>query len=424
MAGISLAGSLSLGLCLAALSGCGLGLTPEKTLTSAQLKSELLTAPVGSSPYTRGTLSPNGILDMSQFVDGNFIKADQSRERDDITGDDYKYAAETNWVAKDGTQADVFLVQFADSAGAQDYVSSTSEGTSTEQEPNEPLSSVPGVSGSEAWVAGAIDDKGDINQISWTQVGNVVVEVHFFSPARADAAEFDEIVHAQYARVTGGVETPSPLPAPTGSAPAPAPRASGPASATGADQQRLQGDLVPLPGGAQAWPSNSQDGPTGVITLAQYLSRDSDATQVKQDTVVDTNRGFQYAVREDWNAADESQVDLYLLQFASASGAQSFVLDRQSGAGDAVGASGTYTVPRSGDATAYQHSGLDSQGNIYTEGYAMVGDIALEVNFWAPAKANRAAMTALFQQQYAKLLADPEVAAAQQAAPPLPTPDN
>jgi len=419
-AGIPLAASLSVGLCLTVLSGCGL--TPQKTLPSAQLKSELLTAPVGSKPYAGGTLAPGGVLNASQFVDGNFIKADRSNETDDITGEDFKYAVETNWSAQDGTQADVFLLQFADSDGAQGYVSDVSESTSEQEEPSEPLTSVPGVPGSEAWAAGTINTNGDISQISWTAHGNIVVEVHYYSPGTADATGFDLLVRDQYARVTGGVDTPSPLPAPTGSAPAPV--ATGAATATGADRNRLKGDLVPPPGGAQPWQSSSQDGPTGVLTLPQFISRFADASEAKRATAEEVDRGFQYAVRENWIASDGSQADVLLLQFATATGAQSFVLDYQGGVGNTVGTGGTYTVPGSGDAMAYQHSGIDSDGNVYTDGYAVVGNIAIDINVWAPAKADRAAVTALFRKQYARVLADPEVAAVQLAAPALPTPGS
>ncbi|QMU68432.1 hypothetical protein [Streptacidiphilus sp. P02-A3a] len=419
-AGISLAGSLSLGLCLTALSGCGL--TPQKTLTAAQLKSELLTAPVGSKPAPGGTLSPNGILNASQFVDGNFVRADRSDVTDDLAGEDFKYAAEANWEAANGTQADVFLLQFGDSDGAQGYVSDVSESTSQDRTPIEPLTTVPGVSGSEAWTAGAIDTYGNISQISWTAVGNVVVETHLYSPGRADDAEFDQLVRAQTARVTGGVDTPSPLPAPTGSAPAPA--ASGPARATAADQHRLLGDLVPLPGGAQPWPVTSQDGPTGIQTLPQFVNSLVDASYAKQASTEETDRGFQYAVRENWNASDGTAADVYLVQFASATGAQSFVLEYQGGSGNDVGAADSYTVPGGGDAMAFQHSALDSNGDIFTEGYAVVGDIAIDLSFWTPAKADRAAVAALVRKQYARLLADATVAAAQRGAPPLPTPDR
>lgn len=419
-AGISLVIPFSAALCLATLSGCG---PTEKVLPSAQLKSELLTAPVGSKPYARGTLAPGGVLNSHQFVDGNFLKNDRSSEIGSITGDGFDYAVETNWDATDDTGADVFLLQFHDSDGAQGYVSDVSEATSEQVTPNEPLSSVSGVPGSEAWTAGSINSVGDIAQTCWTAVGDIVIEVHFFSPATADTPTFDQVVRDQYQRVTGSVDTPSPLPAPTGSAPAP--QATAPASATTADRNRLRGDLVPLPHQAQPWPANSQDGPTGILTLAQYINQlDVPAAQKQQNMAADTERGIQYLVREDWNGNDDTQADLYLLQFSTTAGAQSYVLALQGSQADTVGTAGTYPVPGSGDAMAYETTKLDSLGNTYTEGYAVVGNVAIHLNFWVPAKTDRAKVIALLQQQYARLLADPVVAAAQRSAAALPTPAN
>ncbi|MBC3841313.1 hypothetical protein GXW82_16455 [Streptacidiphilus sp. 4-A2] len=198
-----------------------------------------------------------------------------------------------------------------------------------------------------------------------------------------------------------------------------------PATATAADRARLRGDLVPLPGQAQPWQSNSQDGPTGVLTLAQFAQRLADtAVDTQRVTDEETDRGFQYAVREDWTGSDGSQADVYLVQFSSAGGAQSYVLACQDGNANTVGTSGTYQVPGAGDAMAYQRSGIDSQGNVYTEGYLVVGNVGVWVNFWTPAKADRAAVLALLKQQYAALLADPTVAAAQRTAPALPTPGS
>jgi len=107
-----------------------------------------------------------------------------------------------------------------------------------------------------------------------------------------------------------------------------------------------------------------------------------------------------------------------------ATGAQSFTLGYQSSSGAQVGTKGTYLIPHSGDIKAFQHPALDSDGDVWTESFAVIGNIAIDVDFWIPAKADRALATALFQKQYAKLLADPTVAAAAAAAPALPSPDS
>jgi hypothetical protein len=52
----------------------------------------------------------------------------------------------------------------------------------------------------------------------------------------------------------------------------------------------------------------------------------------------------------------------------------------------------------------------------------VIGNIAMVIDFWVPAKADRTAMTLLITQQYHRLLADPTVLDAERAAPALPSP--
>ncbi|QMU76480.1 hypothetical protein GXW83_12750 [Streptacidiphilus sp. PB12-B1b] len=412
--------ALALSSALTGLSGCSsLSLVPaQKTLPAGRLKSELLTAPIGSKPFGRGTLAPGGILTRDQFVDGLFDTSQRVSEKGDVDQDGFKYAVQANWDASDGTQADVFLVQFATADGAQDYVSGVSEGTSEQESPSEPLSAIPGIPGGESWTAGAIDSAGDIRQTAWYSVGNIAVDLHFYAPGTADTAQLTQLAKDQYARLTGNVTTPSPLPSSSATARPTARQAT----ATAADRRRLQGDLVSRPSGAQPWASTGKNGPTGVLTLQQFATRFADPAHRSQVIDEETDRGFQYAVRENWIASDGVQADVVLLQFSSATGAQSFTLGYQGGAGDEVGRTGTYAVPGAGDTMAYEHPGLDSDGNIWTEGYGVVGDIAVTIDVYAPGKADRAAVQDALKRQYAALMADPTVSSAAGEAPPLPTP--
>ena len=235
-------------LAVTALGGCNGLSAQQKTLPSAQLKDELLTAPVGSKPYSRGTLAPGGVLNLDQFVDGVFTAKDQASEKTTAGRQGFKYAVETNWEATDGSSADVYLIQFSGSGGAQDFVSRVSEGTSEDETPIEPLSSVPGVPEGEALTAGAVDSVGNIRQIAWFSVGNIAVDLHYYTPGTADAAGLARLAQAQYTRVTSGLTTPSALPSPSGLAPAAT--STAPAAAAPADQQRLLSDLTTAPGGS------------------------------------------------------------------------------------------------------------------------------------------------------------------------------
>ncbi|MFC1416806.1 hypothetical protein [Streptacidiphilus cavernicola] len=413
--------SLAAALLATALGGCHVPGT-EKTLPAKQLKQELLTAPAGSTPFARGTYSPNGILTVDQFVDGVFDTKDQADEKDFVTRQDLRYAAQTNWVAPDGSSVDVYLLQFGASDGAQAFISSVSDATAQNKEPQEPLSSLAGVPGGEGWSAGAVDDEGDIDQIAWFRVGNIAVDLHYFTPASARPAELDQLAKAQRARLVNQVTTPSPLPLPTDSAP-PAPGAN--ASATAADKKRVLADLVAAPHGSHPWPSSKTNGATGVLTLDQLLDRLADTAADRTTMSAEgKDQGFQYAVRKNWDGADGTQADVYLLQFASATGAQSFILAHQQGAKSAVPSKGLYTIPNSGDAVAYERPGIDHDGYVWTDAYFVFGNVAVRIDFWVPAKAHRSELTALVQQQYAKLLKDSTLSRVDADAPALPGGDS
>jgi hypothetical protein len=406
------------------LAGCGLvDAAPKpsnKPLSPSGLKAELLTAPIGSKPFGRAPLAPDGILAVDQYVEGEFAPQGRAYERINLAQLGFAYAVEANWTAADGVEADDFLIKFGEADLAEAFVTAQSQDMSQQVEPEEPLSPLPGVPGGEVWSGGALDYAGNIREVAWFTVDDIAVELHVYAPGRANPGEVDQLARAQYARLAGHVTTPSPLPSPAASAPAP--QGATAVGETPADRRRLQGDLVTPPKGSQPWADNSSNGPTGVLPLQQFAARFVMPSDNQRIIDEENDRGFQYAVREDWRGVDGSQANVYLLKFGSATGAQSFALESQSGARSAVGTAGTYAIPGSGDAMAYQYPGPESDGNVRTETYAVVGDIAVVIDVWVPAQADRAEVQALVKEQYAKLLADPTVAAAAKAAPPLPSP--
>lgn len=397
------------------LSGCASLTSSEPTVSTAQLKQELLTPPPGATPWPSGTLAPGGVLNLDQFVDGHFSDSQRGSEKSDLTQDGFEHAVETNWNVKDQS-VDVFLIQFQLGSGAEDFVSSTSTGTSQQEAPMEPLTSIPGVSGGEAWSGGLMDKDGYLPEIGWFAVGNVAVDIHYSSPV-SDPAALYALARAQLVRVRDHASKPSPLPAVTGQ-PMPS-QAVDDATDTQTDKTRLLHDLVTPPSGSQPWAVDSDNGPVGILNIQQAGNRI--ANDPGTFTAEEHDRGFQYAVRENWKGGDGSQADVYLLQYAQPVGAQSFVLEYQAGDGDSVGTTGTYHVPNSGGAMAFEHPHLTSDGFIWTDGYFEIGNIAVVIDYWHPATPDRAAFTALMQQQYQALTADRTVSTEAREAPPLPT---
>lgn len=401
------------------LTGCRGPSSQQTMLSTAQLKGELLTPPLGAKPFSRGTLAPGGVLDLDQFVDGDFAVKDRPSEKESALQEGFTNATEVNWSAPDGTQVDAFLVQFTEPAGAADFVSGVSEATSEQEMPNQPLTALTGIPSGEGWAAGTVGTNGRIRQIAWLSVDNIAVDLHYYSPGHADPAGLNRLAKAQYTRLVGHVTASAPQPVSSAVAP---PIEVTSATATAADKNRLLHDLVAPPKGSRPWANANSNGPTGILTLQQLLLRLATPAFRQQATSEEIDRGFQYAVRKNWYASDGTQADVNLLQFSTATGAQSFTLGYQGSVADTVGAGGTYPVPGSGDSRAFEHSGLTGDGNILTENYAVIGNIAVEIDFWVPAKADRAKATALFQQQFAALMADNTVARVDAGAPDLPTP--
>ncbi|GAA1945287.1 hypothetical protein [Kitasatospora viridis] len=398
------------------------GSTPEPTLPSAQLQAELVTAPTGAQPFSRDAYGPDGLLDRDQFVGHLFVQSGQAAERSNLDSEGFKYAAEVNWNAPDGTQAAVFLAQFAHSSGAKDFAASVAQATSQQQSPATPLFAVDGVPHAQRWTAGRLDHEGDVWQQAWLIDRNIVANVHYFTAGSPDTPGLTRLVTAQYARLQAATATASPMPTASPTTPTPLGGAK-PASAGPADQARLQGDLVAPPSGSDPWPVDDQNGPVGVLTLPQFMKRFGADDAKARITDEQVDRGFQYAVRENWTDANDEQADLQLIQFAGTAGAQSFLLDCQASVKAEVGSADVYDVPDSGGATAYIHPELDDQGNRWTEAYLAVGNIAVELDSYTPTNIDRDSLTALLQQEYTKLMADPTVAAAAKAAPALPSAD-
>ena len=168
------------------------------TLTAAQLKGALPKPPAGAKPDSTNSLNPSSILSLDQFVDGLFTAQSVTGERKALVAEGFKYAAETNWDAKDGTGAEIFLVELGTPEGAQDYVSSVSASTAS----SALQSTLADVPGSKVLTATSVDTYGDIIMEARFHVGNVAVDLHYYSHAKADTSGLNTLALAQYTRLT------------------------------------------------------------------------------------------------------------------------------------------------------------------------------------------------------------------------------
>ncbi len=140
---------------------------------------------------------PGSILGLDQVVDGLFLAESRAAEKGFLQTEDFKFAAETNWEAKDGTGAEIYLIEFSGSEGARDYAGSatSSDAASTR------LSTLPGIPGSTVSTANSADSYGDIVTQVRFPVGNIAVDLHYYAHATADISGLTTLALAQYTRL-------------------------------------------------------------------------------------------------------------------------------------------------------------------------------------------------------------------------------
>ncbi|MFI2205574.1 hypothetical protein ACH47Z_33330 [Streptomyces sp. NPDC020192] len=192
-------------LATATLSGCGHSspaketrptAVHQKTATAAQLRDELLSAPTGSKPDHTIALAPRSTLDLDQFVRGMFVAKSITAEKEYLQEQGFVHAAETNWDAADGTGAVIFLIKFRGAAEARGYVDSLSASMATS------ASALAGLPDGRILTADSADSYGDIVMQARFTVGDIAVEMHYYSHATADRAGLTALAQAQYARLT------------------------------------------------------------------------------------------------------------------------------------------------------------------------------------------------------------------------------
>lgn len=185
-------------------------------------------------------------------------------------------------------------------------------------------------------------------------------------------------------------------PTSSGSVPTTIPSTGGHSSAA----QQLRARLERPPAGATAWASSWAHlwNPTPAQFVAHVYppaSRDGATARLSA-------QGLQTVVHETWYARDSDQADLVLMQFATASGAQSrFLSATEAKALDTRNRS--FAVPGQHDAIGYYDDDLDKLGNVAAIVYARKGNVVVEEFYFSPARLHKADAIAWMQAQLARL---------------------
>jgi len=198
-----------------------------------------------------------------------------------------------------------------------------------------------------------------------------------------------------------GTGNPAAISAPAGSTAAAATSASAAPAITG---KTLVDALIPLPPGA-ARKTVPHAGADGSMTLDQFLQElYPDSTDERGFLEA---RGFVGAAATWFDTANGQELSFYLISFSSQGGAHSEALGlvnaHQEDPDDSSEAK--FAVPALTDGTGFETSALDSYGNTGSYVYGAVGDVAVIVHCYTPAKLDRADLLTLVDQQAARLSA-------------------
>lgn len=158
--------------------------------------------------------------------------------------------------------------------------------------------------------------------------------------------------------------------------------------------------LLPVP--SSATPRTASDASAdGSMTLDQYLKL-LYPTSTTERALLEA-RGFESAATRWFDTANGQEVSIYLVGFTANQGAQSYALALASAHVAANPGQTEFSVPSLGEGEGFETAKLDSYGNTDSFVYGEVGNVAVLVHCYTPAKLDRADLLALVSQQAARL---------------------
>ncbi|MBF9068337.1 hypothetical protein [Streptacidiphilus fuscans] len=170
-------------------------------------------------------------------------------------------------------------------------------------------------------------------------------------------------------------------------------------SASGtADAQALLGEMVPYPAGARPWAQSK----TGAFGLSDFINNFYVPDARAQETPSVQRRGFTGAARHGWFTADGSQDEVWLVDFATDTGAQSMLLELSNSWKEETSSGAGYQDPGV-NGMGMTNPTLDAQGNAWAKEAARVGRTLVYVITFAPATPDKAAAEALIKQQVGRV---------------------
>jgi hypothetical protein len=158
--------------------------TSTSTLPAAHLTDLLAPAPPGSRPWDT-PWAQNATPTLDEFVAHVYPPKSLDLAKSQLKAQGIKDIAHRTWIGTDANQADTILLRFATTAGAVSRYRSASAAKAEDK--GQRSFAVPGHTAI-GYYSPVLDELGDIRTIVYGQVGDIVVEVFFYSPAKLDKA--------------------------------------------------------------------------------------------------------------------------------------------------------------------------------------------------------------------------------------------
>ena len=161
--------------------------------------------------------------------------------------------------------------------------------------------------------------------------------------------------------------------------------------------------IVAAPAGAQ--PYSAPLGPNGVVTAQQFITAfyPDDAQYNNQIADQLQAEGLQSVAHRNWEVTDGDQVDIVLLGFSNALGAQ----DRAKVVEDGTQGDPTLTTfSGSGlpsEVVAFADRTVDKYGNIGVRAYAAYGQVEMEFNYFRPGSLDAGDLVSQIKREVALL---------------------
>lgn len=351
------------------------------TCEPAVLSSCLVAKPSSASRYTdswRASTTPTKADYIKWAFDSDPIA--QKTADDNLTSEGLANIAHTAWKGSDGNGVDMTLLKFSGTQGAH---ARGLELLGADMSSGEPVAAPAGVPGS-GYSSGTPNGSGDVVTRYSTYVGDIALQVVYYSPGTYSSADFSAWLSAEYQSLaTAPRVVPSPQPTSTTQ------------SVTCASS--LSSCLMNAPSDSTPWSDSWGDNASP--STGQYTSQMFGNTAWRTIVAARLNStGLAGITHRAWITSNGAEADDLLLSFSTANGALAWYKN------DTYSATGTaFSLPGQQNASGVYNPKPDSSGNVMAQVFGVSGTVAMELFTWSPTTFDQNRTVTWASQQLGKI---------------------